>query len=46
MNKKQIEDKIKELEKERLMAIKVQDYARVAVMRDKVREHMEKLRTV
>lgn len=44
MSKKEIENQIVELEKERLEAIKIQDYAHVAVMRDRVREMMYKLR--
>ena len=44
MSKKEIENHIVELEKERLEAIKIQDYAHVAVMRDRVREMMYKLR--
>ncbi|WP_158276084.1 hypothetical protein [Brumimicrobium oceani] len=44
MSKKEIENQIIELEKERLEAIKIQNYAHVARMRDKVREMMYKLR--
>ena len=44
MKKKEIEIKIEDLERERLKAIKEQNYARVALMRDKVRELMVKSR--
>lgn len=44
MSKKEIENQIAALEKEKIDAIKIQNYAHAALMRDKVREMMYKLR--
>lgn len=42
--KKKLEHQIKEIEKKKIDAIKNQDYAYAAIMRDKEREIMEELR--
>lgn len=44
MKKKEIESQIEEFEKQKLKAIKEQNYGHAALMRDKVREMMYKLR--
>ena len=44
MSKKEVESQIIALEKEKIEAIKIQNYAHAALMRDKVREMMYKLR--
>ena len=44
MSKKEIESHILALEKEKIEAIKIQNYAHVALMRDKVREMMYRLK--
>lgn len=44
MKKKEIEIQIEEFEKQKLKAIKEQNYGHAALMRDKVREMMYKLR--
>ncbi|RFC53940.1 hypothetical protein [Brumimicrobium aurantiacum] len=46
LNKKEIENQIEALEKERLEAIKHQNYSLVAKNRDKLREMMYQLRAV
>lgn len=46
MSKKEIEIKIVELEKQKIQAIKDQNYAFVALMRDQVREMMYRLREI
>ena len=46
MKKKEIESQILQLEKQKLQAIKDQNYGYVALMRDQVRELMYKLRGI
>ncbi|HLV41565.1 MAG TPA: hypothetical protein VKY37_04755 [Brumimicrobium sp.] len=46
MKRKEIEKEIEVLEKQKLQAIKEQNYGYAALMRDKVREMMYKLREI
>jgi protein-arginine kinase activator protein McsA len=46
MKKKEIESQIEVFEKEKLQAIKTQNYALAALIRDKVRDLMVQLRTL